>query len=361
VLSRRLTLTALLPLVLASCGGSDEPEAVCDMVKPATVAKELRSVGAELGGSLHPRRDETPGLSVCTYRGGDTSVRVSRDTAPQAPLRYFHRITEQFEFHAGDPQREPHLVFGVGDDRRAFGGAGSYWVPANGQLISLRDERLVIVTVSARGASDRGRRRAAEEVALRVFGGGKPAKRGERRAAAAEPGMTIITPRDGAQLREAEVLVKGTVTPPGATVRVGGRPARTRNGVFEARVPVERGRNRIEIAAEANGREIGHQAMTVKRLAPAEEAAARIAREYHGRVPDIRGERLDIVRSAFRRIGLRYLQVKITKGRIVPEEWAACGTRPLVGERLRRGKRIVLFVARRRLERASGTACRGKH
>jgi len=360
VIARRLTVAALLPVVLASCGGTDEPETVCNMVDPATVAAELRSGGAELRGSLRPRGDESPGLSVCSYRGGDTSVRVSRDTAPQAPLRYFHRIVEQFEFHAGEPQREPHLVFGVGDDRRAYGGAGSYWVPAYGQLISLRDERLVVVTLSARGASDRGRRRAAERLALRVFGGGEPAERGERRAAAAEPGMTVVTPRDGAELREEEVLVKGTVTPPDAIVRVAGRPARARNGVFQARVPVERGRNRIEVAADADGQEIGREALTVERLAPAEDAAARIAREYDGRVPDIRGERLDIVRSVFRRIGLHYLEVKLGRGRIEPEEWAACGSRPPAGERPPRGKRLVLLVAKRRLDRASGTACRGK-
>jgi len=359
VIARRLTIAALLAVALASCGGADEPDAVCDMVDPATIASELRGAGAELPGSLRPRGDESPGLSVCSYRGGHTNVRVSRDTAPQAPLRYFHRIVEQFEFHAGDPQREPHLVFGVGDDRRAFGGAGSYWVPAYGQLISLRDERLVVVTVSARGASGSGRRRAAERLALRVFGGGELAERGGRRAAAPKPGMTVVTPRDGADLREDEVLVKGTVTPPDATVRVAGRPARTRDGVFEAVVPVERGRNRIEVAAEANGRQIGNEALTVERLAPAEAAAARIARRYDGRVPDIRGERLDIVRSAFRLIGLRYIEVRLSKGRIEPKGWAACGSRPLVGERApRRGKHLVLFIAKRQLGRASGTACR---
>jgi hypothetical protein len=361
VRANRLTLAALLPIVLASCGGTDEPATVCDMVAPRTVAAELRHTGAELDGSLRPRGDESPGLSVCSYRGPDTSVRVSRDTAPQAPLRYFHRIVEQFEFHSGDPQREPHLVFGVGDDERAFGGAGSYWVPANGQLISLRDERLVVVTLSARGASDGGRRRAAERLALRVFGEGEPAERGDRRAAAAEPGMTVLTPRDGAELREGEVLVEGTVTPPDATVRVAGRPARTRNGVFEQTVPVERGSNRIEIAAEADGKEIGREALTVKRLAAAAEAAARIAREYNGRVPDIRSERLDIVRSAFRQIGLRYLEVKLGKGRIVPEGWAACGSRPPAGERPPRDKPLILLVAKRRLDRTSGTACRGEN
>lgn len=359
--ARRLTLAVLLPVVLASCGGSDDPETVCKMINPATVAKEVRGTGARLGGSLRPRGDETPGLSVCTYRGGNANVRVSRDTAPQAPLRYFHRIVEQFEFHAGDPQWEPHLVFGVGDDKRAFGGAGSYWVPAYGQLISLRDERVVIVTLSAKGASDRAKRRAAERLALRVFGGGELAERGDRRAAASEPGMTVLTPRDGADLRESEVLVEGTVTPPDSTVRVAGGPARMRNGVFEARVPVERGRNTIEVAAEADGKEIGRETLTVKRLAPAEAAAARIVREYDGRVPAIRGERLDIVRSAFRSIGLRFLEVKLSKGRIVPEEWAVCATRPLAGERPPQGKRVVVLVAKRRLDRASGTECRGEN
>jgi hypothetical protein len=360
VLLRRLRAATLLSVVLASCGGSDEPETVCKMIDRSTVAAELRGAGAKLDGSLRPRSDETPGLSVCSYRGAGTSVRVSRDTAPQAPLRYFHRITEQFEFHAGDPQREPHLVFGVGDDKRAFGGAGSYWVPANGQLISLRDERLVIVTLAARGASDRDRLRAAERLALRVFGGGEPAERGERRATAAEQGMTVITPRDGAELREAKVLVNGTVTPPDASVRVAGRPARTRDGVFQASVPVERGRNRIEIAAEADGRQIASETLTVKRLAPAAAAAANIARDYNGRVPDVRGERLDIVRDALGRIGLDYLQVKIGKGRIEPKGWAVCGSRPPAGERTPRDKRLILFVAKRRLDRASGTECRGE-
>jgi Glucodextranase, domain B len=356
-----LAFAALISVALASCGDTDEQEAVCDTVKAATVAAELRSAGADVDGSLRPRADESPGLSVCSYRSGDTSVRVSRDTAPQAPLRYFHRITEQFEFHAGDPRREPHLVFGVGDDRRAFGGAGSYWLPANGQLISLRDDRLVIVTVAARGVGGRGTQRAAERLALRVFGGGKLAERGARRGAGAERGMTIVTPRDGAEVREGQVLVEGTVAPPDATVRVAGRPARTRSGVFKARVPLDRGSNRIEIAGAADGREIGRKALTVNRLAPADEAAARIAAGYDGHVPDIRGERLDIVRSAFRNIGLRVDEVQLTRGRVEPKAWAACGTRPLTGERAPRAKPVILFVARRRLDRSSGTACRGKH
>jgi hypothetical protein len=360
VIAKGVIFTTLLALVLAACGGTDDPQTVCKMVRPATVAAELRRAGAEPGGSLRPRGDESPGLSVCSYRGRDTSVRVSRDMAPQAPLRYFHRIVEQFEFHAGDPQREPHLVFGVGDDKRAFGGAGAYWVPRYGQLISLRDDRLVVVTLAARGASDRGRLRAAERLTLRVFGGGELAERGDRRAAAAQPGMTVVTPRDGADLREADVLVKGTVTPPDATVRVQGRAARVRNGVFQASVPVERGKNEIEVVAEAGGKEIARERLAIKRLAPAAVAAARIAHSYNGRVPHIRGERLDIVRSAFRQIGLDHLEVKLGKSRIEPEGWAVCGSRPPAGDRPERGKRIVLLVAKRRLDRASGTECRGE-
>jgi Glucodextranase, domain B len=360
VIAKGVIFTTLLALVLAACGGTDDPQTVCKMVRPATVAAELRGAGAEPGGSLRPRGDESPGLSVCSYRGRDTSVRVSRDMAPQAPLRYFHRIVEQFEFHAGDPQREPHLVFGVGDDKRAFGGAGAYWVPRYGQLISLRDDRLVVVTLAARGASDRGSLRAAERLALRVFGGGELAERGDRRAAAVQPGMTVVTPRDGADLREAEVLVKGTVTPPDATVRVEGRAARVRNGVFQASVPVERGKNEIEVVAEAGGKEIARERLAIKRLAPAAVAAARIAHSYNGRVPHVRGERLDIVRSAFRQVGLDHLEVKLGKGRIEPEGWAVCGSRPPAGERPERGKRIVLLVAKRRLDRASGTECRGE-
>jgi hypothetical protein len=360
VLHRRLIAAGLLSIVFASCGGTDEPDTVCRMVRPATVTAELRGAGAELDGSLRPRGDESPGLSVCSYRGGDASVRLTRDMAPKAPLRYFHRIVEQFEFHAGDPQREPHLVFGIGDDRRAFGGAGAYWVPRYGQLISLRDERLVVVTLSAPGASGSGRLRAAERLALRVFGEGELAERGDRRAAAAQPSMSIVTPRDGADLREAEVLVKGTVTPPDATVRVAGRAAHVRSGVFEATVPVERGKNRIEVAAVDGGKKIGRETLTIRRLAPAEVAAARIARNYDGRVPNIRGERLDIVRSAFRQIGLDHVEVTIGKGRIEPEGWAVCGLRPPAGERPPRAKRMVVLVAKRRLDRASGTECRGE-
>ena len=116
----------------------------------------------------------------------------------------------------------------------------------------------------------------------------------------------------------------------------------------------------MEVAAKANGREIGREALTIKRLAPADEAAAKIASGYHGRVPDIRAERLDIVRSAFHQIGLRFIEVKLGRGRIVPEEWAACGSRPPEGEPTPRDKPLVLLVARRQLDKTSGTACRGK-
>jgi hypothetical protein len=143
-------------------------------------------------------------------------------------------------------------------------------------------------------------------------------------------------------------------------VQVAGRAARTRDGVFRASVPLERGENRIEVAAEAGGKEITRETLTIKRLAAAEVAAARIARNYHGRVPDIRGERLDIVRSAFRQIGLDHLEVKLGKGRIEPAGWAVCGSRPPAGARPPHDKPIVVLVAKRRLDRASGTECRGE-
>ena len=57
MLARRLTLAALLPVVLASCGGADDPETVCKMIKPATVAAELRSAGVERGDSLRVNRE----------------------------------------------------------------------------------------------------------------------------------------------------------------------------------------------------------------------------------------------------------------------------------------------------------------
>ena len=66
------------------------------------------------------------------------------------------------------------------------------------------------------------------------------------------------------------------------------------------------------------------------------------------------------MRSALRQVGLRYLEVKLDKGQIVAKGWAACGSRPPEGERLPRGKPLVLLVAKRQLDRTSGTACRGK-
>jgi hypothetical protein len=89
--------------------------------------------------------------------------------------------------------------------------------------------------------------------------------------------VQISAPVDGSSLRADRVTVRGTVTPPDATVQVIGRPAQVGNGVFVASVALRRGSNTIDVVASAVGSAPASTTITVTRPGPTLRKSKRIA------------------------------------------------------------------------------------
>jgi hypothetical protein len=66
-------------------------------------------------------------------------------------------------------------------------------------------------------------------------------------------GLIVSAPTSGSEIAVASVKVFGTVTPANAIVVVGGKRARVADGSFTRWISVNRGVNRIKIAAKAPG------------------------------------------------------------------------------------------------------------
>lgn len=336
--------------MIAACGAESGPPSACETVGDARVT---RATGSS---DLSASPDESPGLSVCHWTGARTSVRVSIDEAPKAPVRYFNRLVELWQFHADDPKRAPRLVYGVGDDRHALGGAGAYWLGATGQLIAQRGKRLVIVTLDAPGLSgDRAEHAASDLVRAALQGAGGSEGGGSASARPASV-VEVLSPRSGALVRDTSVEIAGT-SGRGATVEVDGRLVRARNGIWRTRVALRRGRNRVEVVGRAGERR-ELRSVDVERGEPASAVAARLVHRSGGRLPDLRTESVEIAQTVLRRLGLRGEVIPFARGRVQPDRWAVCRTRPFEGERVRRGERVMLWAAPMQLDRASGTDCR---
>lgn len=272
----RPTLTVIavvVALAIAGCGGSSEPRSACDLVSGTAVSVQAKRLLRSTPAPLIATAEETPGLSVCRYRAHGLSVRVSVDTNAHAPRRFWYRLTEQWEFYAGDDRRKPVLVNGVGDDQSAFGGAGAYWVGANHQLIALSGERLVIVTVGAADASPAQARAAAIRLALLVTRADGAKAQPARELPAPSNQVEVFSPLGGALVRAPSVTLRGAVAPADAEVRVDGHRARKRpGGLFTTQVALGRGRNAIVVVAERAGRTIDEQHVAVRRGAsPADD------------------------------------------------------------------------------------------
>jgi hypothetical protein len=303
--------------------------------------------------------DETSGLSVCRYRGRDVSVRVSIDANSHAPRRFWYRLTEQWEFYAGDESRKPVLVSGVGDDRSAFGGAGAYWVAANHQLIALAGQRIVIVTVGAGDAPPAKARATAIRLARLVTRAGGAKQQPARQLPAPSNQVEVFSPLGGTLVRAPSVTLRGAVAPEDAQVRVDGHRARTRpGGFFSTHVPLDRGPNDIVVVAERAGRTIDEQHVTVRRGAsPAEAAAALVRSSRGGRLPDLRTQRLDVALAVLRSLGLRHTEATVQPGTVVPATWTVCSSKPAQGAKVPRGRKVLLFVAPGRFDKPSTTDC----
>lgn len=65
--------------------------------------------------------------------------------------------------------------------------------------------------------------------------------------------VQITAPADGAVTKANRVTVRGTVSPPDATVQVMGQAAQVGNGIFTTSIPLTRGKNTIDVVAGGPG------------------------------------------------------------------------------------------------------------
>ncbi len=147
--------------------------------------------------------------------------------------------------------------------------------------------------------------------------------------------ITLDSPRDTATVQADSVVLRGTVSPVSARVRVRGAQATMSSGRFRAEVPLDVGTNVIDVTAEAPGK------------SPA-FAAIRVTREDTVAVPDLAGLGVDEARGALKDAGLK-ASIRRKGGfieEIVPRSTRVCETDPPAGERVPRGTTVEVTVGR---------------
>jgi hypothetical protein len=147
--------------------------------------------------------------------------------------------------------------------------------------------------------------------------------------------LTISAPVDTAVVEGARMLVRGTVSPPGARVRVQGRSARVSGGEFSTSVTLAHGANVIDVAATARGR-------------AAALTAFRVTREERVAIPDFVGLSVADAEQEAERLDLK-LESERGGGfldSLVPRRIGVCDQSPSAGKRVLRGTTVNVLVAR---------------
>ncbi|HET8566179.1 MAG TPA: hypothetical protein VFL77_06860 [Solirubrobacterales bacterium] len=111
--------------------------------------------------------DPTPPNSRCQLSGRGVHVSISLDTAHEARQRYENRMTEQVQFNARYPSKDPRHVAGVGDP--AAGEHFASWIPAYSTLYAVRGNRWITLAYSIAGESRRQRLAGAAALARQAF------------------------------------------------------------------------------------------------------------------------------------------------------------------------------------------------
>jgi len=147
--------------------------------------------------------------------------------------------------------------------------------------------------------------------------------------------IEVTAPADAAIMRDGTLDVRGRVSPAGAKVRVLGRPAQVSGGTFTAVVPLEHGRNIVDVAATARGRRTAL-------------AALRVTRDERVAVPDLVGLAAGDVEREIEALGLR---VDVRRGgglldRLLGGDPVVCEQEPAAGTRVPRGRTVRVVVAR---------------
>ena len=147
--------------------------------------------------------------------------------------------------------------------------------------------------------------------------------------------LDVTEPADMAVVQTDSVDVRGTVEPPGASVRVMGDEADVSGGKFRAQVALGPGANVIDVIATARGR---GTAMT----------AFRVTRELPVKVPDLDGLEVPEVQERLTDAGLRPEIDERSNlfEELLPGEPAVCEQDPAPGTEVRRGTTVRVEVAR---------------
>jgi len=148
--------------------------------------------------------------------------------------------------------------------------------------------------------------------------------------------LEITAPRDGSTLRRGTADVRGSVSPRASSVSVLGRPALVTDGRFTVVVPLEEGVNVIDVMA------------TAPRRLPT-LTALRVTRDVLVTVPALEGVLEDEVRARLDPLGLD-LDVERGGGLfdvLRPGEPRVCEQEPEPGARVRRGREVLVVVAKR--------------
>src|SRR4051812_35855867 len=105
--------------------------------------------------------------------------------------------------------------------------------------------------------------------------GSTPVRTAHPVAEASAVDLALVSPDGGTVTSAGHITVRGTVTPPDASVMVQGRPASVRNGVFTGQARLHRGRTTIDVIASASGAAAGSESVTVTRRSPKPKPAVR--------------------------------------------------------------------------------------
>ena len=159
---------------------------------------------------------------------------------------------------------------------------------------------------------------------------------GERAQRAPLPvALSVSSPSDNSVVRSEKVVIRGSVEPARAAVRVLGTKASVSGGAFTAEVTLEPGANVIDVIATARGR---GPAMT----------AVRVTRELPVHVPDLDGLEVAEAQDKVGHVGL-VLDVNENGGlldQLLPGEPAVCEQSPSPGDEVRRGTTVHVEVSR---------------
>lgn len=185
---KRIALSGILcvltaPGAIAGCGVGSPPPATAPVggdfrERPGQQATSLHLSAADcralasatrkrVGRPLRKETDPTLPNSRCQLSGRGVHVSISLDTAHEARQRYENRMTEQVQFNAPYPSRDPRHVAGVGD--RAAGEHFASWIPAYSTLYAVRGNRWITLAYSIAGESRRQRLAGAADLALQAF------------------------------------------------------------------------------------------------------------------------------------------------------------------------------------------------